>query len=189
MLDQRVAMERCRRWRRAAQRTRLHRGYAAARGAERSVIDITSIGVLSNVPCSPSTVLFPRKLSQDTLWLASSPTTASKTSCASRRVPSTVFIRGAMSPGFRRELRFTSTPASASTAEPAPIPPGAVLSPRRSPRRHETLQSRLARAIYKDHIYCIAAMTIVLVLQLGAHGRHSRHKEVPVPVTPQSAVL
>ena len=50
-------------------------------------------------------------------------------------------------------------------------------------------QSRLARAIYKDHIYCIAAMTIVLVLQLGAHGRHSRHKEVPVPTTPQSAVL
>jgi len=50
-------------------------------------------------------------------------------------------------------------------------------------------QSRLARAIYKDHIYCIAAMTIVLVLQLGAHGRHSRHKEGPVPTTPQSAVL
>ena len=50
-------------------------------------------------------------------------------------------------------------------------------------------QSRLARAIYKDHIYCIAAMTLVLVLQLGAHGRHSKHKEVPVPVTPQSAVL
>ena len=50
-------------------------------------------------------------------------------------------------------------------------------------------QSRLARAIYKDHIYCIAAMTLVLVLQLGAHGRHSRHKEVPVPTTPQSAVL
>jgi hypothetical protein len=50
-------------------------------------------------------------------------------------------------------------------------------------------QSRLARAIYKDHIYCLAAMTIVLVLQLGAHGRHSKHKEVPVPTTPQSAVL
>jgi len=50
-------------------------------------------------------------------------------------------------------------------------------------------QSRLARAIYKDHIYCFAAMTIVLVLQLGAHGRHSRHKEVPLPTTPQSAVL
>ena len=50
-------------------------------------------------------------------------------------------------------------------------------------------QSRLARAIYKDHIYCLAAMTLVLVLQLGAHGRHSRHKEVPVPTTPQSAVL
>ncbi len=50
-------------------------------------------------------------------------------------------------------------------------------------------QSRLARAIYKDHIYCLAAMTLVLVLQLGAHGRHSRHKEVPVQTTPQSAVL
>jgi len=50
-------------------------------------------------------------------------------------------------------------------------------------------QSRLARAIYKDHIYCIAAMTIVLVLQLSAHGRHSRHKEAPAPTTPQSAVL
>ena len=50
-------------------------------------------------------------------------------------------------------------------------------------------QSRLARRVYKDHIYCISAMTIVLVLQLGAHGRHSRHKEVPVPTTPQSAVL
>jgi hypothetical protein len=50
-------------------------------------------------------------------------------------------------------------------------------------------QSRLARAIYKDHIYCIVAMTLVLVLQLGAHGRHHRHKEVPAPTTPQSAVL
>jgi len=50
-------------------------------------------------------------------------------------------------------------------------------------------QSRLARAIYKDHIYCLAAMTLVLVLQLSAHARHSRHKEVPVPTTPQSAVL
>ncbi|MGA7869325.1 MAG: hypothetical protein WCA22_00360 [Candidatus Binatus sp.] len=29
-------------------------------------------------------------------------------------------------------------------------------------------QSRLARAIYKDHRYCLAAMTVVLVLQLGA---------------------
>ncbi len=50
-------------------------------------------------------------------------------------------------------------------------------------------QSRLARAIYKDHLYCISAMTIVLVLQLGAHGRHHRHKETPAHVTPQSAVL
>ena len=50
-------------------------------------------------------------------------------------------------------------------------------------------QSRLARAIYKDHIYCLTAMTLVLVLQLGAHGKHSRHQEVPVPATPQSAVL
>ena len=50
-------------------------------------------------------------------------------------------------------------------------------------------QSRLARRIYKDHLYCLAAMTLVLVLQLGAHGRHSRQKEVPVPATPQSAVL
>jgi len=50
-------------------------------------------------------------------------------------------------------------------------------------------QSRLARAIYKDHIYCLAAMTLVLLLQLGAHARHSRHREVPVPTTPQSAVL
>ena len=50
-------------------------------------------------------------------------------------------------------------------------------------------QSRLARALYKDHIYCLAAMTLVLVFQLAAHGRHSRHIEVPVPATPQSAVL
>ena len=50
-------------------------------------------------------------------------------------------------------------------------------------------QSRLARRIYKDHIYCLAAMTLVLILQLGAHGRHHRNKEVPVPTTPQSAVL
>ena len=50
-------------------------------------------------------------------------------------------------------------------------------------------QSRLARAIYKDHIYCIVAMTIVLVLQLGAHGRHREHHEKSVPTTPQSAVL
>lgn len=50
-------------------------------------------------------------------------------------------------------------------------------------------QSRLARAIYKDHIYCLTAMTLVLMLQLGAHSRHSRHKEVPVPAIPQSAVL
>ncbi|MFZ2064261.1 MAG: hypothetical protein WAU82_24855 [Candidatus Binatus sp.] len=50
-------------------------------------------------------------------------------------------------------------------------------------------QSRLARRIYKDHIYCLAAMTLVLLLQLGAHGKRSRHREVPVPTTPQSAVL
>ncbi|MGA9723119.1 MAG: hypothetical protein WBQ86_11735 [Candidatus Binatus sp.] len=50
-------------------------------------------------------------------------------------------------------------------------------------------QSRLARAIYRDHIYCLAAMSLVLVLQLSAHPRHSRHKEVPVHQTPQSAVL
>ena len=50
-------------------------------------------------------------------------------------------------------------------------------------------QSRLARAIYKDHIYCLAAMTLVLMLQLGAHGRHRDHHEKPVPTTPQSAVL
>jgi len=49
-------------------------------------------------------------------------------------------------------------------------------------------QSRLARRIYKDH-NCLAAMTLVLVLQLGAHTRHSRRKEVPIPATPQSAVL
>jgi len=50
-------------------------------------------------------------------------------------------------------------------------------------------QSRLARAIYKDHIYCLAAMTLVLALQLGAQSRHIRHKEKPVPTTPESAVL
>jgi hypothetical protein len=50
-------------------------------------------------------------------------------------------------------------------------------------------QSRLARRIYKDHLYCLAAMTLVLLLQLGAHSRHSRHKEMPGPTTPQSAVL
>jgi hypothetical protein len=50
-------------------------------------------------------------------------------------------------------------------------------------------QSRLARAIYRDHIYCLAAMSLVLVLQLSAHGRHSRHKEVPVSATPHSALL
>ena len=52
-------------------------------------------------------------------------------------------------------------------------------------------QSRLARAIYKDHLYCLAAMTLVLVLQLGAHDRHHGHKEKPEPATttPQSAVL
>ena len=50
-------------------------------------------------------------------------------------------------------------------------------------------QSRLARAIYKDHLYCLAAMSLVLVLQLSAHARHWRHKDVPVHATPQSAVL
>lgn len=29
-------------------------------------------------------------------------------------------------------------------------------------------QTRLARAIYRDHIYCLAAMLVLLVLQLGA---------------------
>jgi hypothetical protein len=32
-------------------------------------------------------------------------------------------------------------------------------------------------------------MTLVLVLQLGAHGRHRQHHEKPVETTPQSAVL
>ena len=51
-------------------------------------------------------------------------------------------------------------------------------------------QSRLARAIYKDHLYCLAAMTLVLVLQLGAHDhRHHKHHEKPAPTKPQSAIL
>ena len=50
-------------------------------------------------------------------------------------------------------------------------------------------QSRLARRIYKDHLYCLAAMTLVLVLQLGAHGRHRTHHEKPATEVPQSAVL
>jgi hypothetical protein len=50
-------------------------------------------------------------------------------------------------------------------------------------------QSRLARRIYKDHLYCIAAMTLVLVLQLGAHRSHRKHQEKSVPEVPQSAVL
>lgn len=29
-------------------------------------------------------------------------------------------------------------------------------------------QTRLARAIYRDHIYCLAAIVVLLVLQLGA---------------------
>jgi hypothetical protein len=53
-------------------------------------------------------------------------------------------------------------------------------------------QSRLARAIYRDHLYCLAAMTLVLVLQLGAHHRHGHrhHQEKPAaPTKPQSAIL
>jgi hypothetical protein len=50
-------------------------------------------------------------------------------------------------------------------------------------------QSRLARAIYRDHIYCLAAMSLVLLLQLGAHSRHRTHKARHVSETPQSAVL
>ena len=50
-------------------------------------------------------------------------------------------------------------------------------------------QSRLARRIYKDHLYCLAAMTLVLVLQLGAHHSHRKHHEKPAPEVPQSAVL
>ncbi len=30
------------------------------------------------------------------------------------------------------------------------------------------IQSRLARTIYRDHLYCLAAMSVVLGLQLGA---------------------
>jgi hypothetical protein len=29
-------------------------------------------------------------------------------------------------------------------------------------------QTRQARAIYRDHLYCFAAMTVLLVLQIGA---------------------
>jgi hypothetical protein len=50
-------------------------------------------------------------------------------------------------------------------------------------------QSRLARAIYKDHLYCLAAMSLVLVLQLCAHGRHRKHHEKLTPEVPRSAVL
>jgi hypothetical protein len=50
-------------------------------------------------------------------------------------------------------------------------------------------QSRLARRIYKDHIYCLAAMTLVLILQLGAHRSHRKHHEQSAPEVPQSAVL
>jgi hypothetical protein len=53
-------------------------------------------------------------------------------------------------------------------------------------------QSRLARLIYKDHLYCLAAMTLVLLLQLGAHHRHRHwhhHEKPAAPTTPQSAVL
>jgi hypothetical protein len=50
-------------------------------------------------------------------------------------------------------------------------------------------QSRLARRIYKDHLYCLAAMTLVLVLQLGAYHSHRKHREKPAPGMPQSAVL
>jgi len=50
-------------------------------------------------------------------------------------------------------------------------------------------QSRLARRIYKDHLFCLAAMTLVLVLQLGAHRSHRKHHEQSAPETPQSAVL
>jgi hypothetical protein len=31
-----------------------------------------------------------------------------------------------------------------------------------------TIQTQLARAIYRDHVYCLTAMTTVVVLQLGA---------------------
>jgi hypothetical protein len=50
-------------------------------------------------------------------------------------------------------------------------------------------QSRLARKIYTDHLFCVAAMTLVLVLQLGAHGRHRTHHKKPASEVPQSAVL
>ena len=50
-------------------------------------------------------------------------------------------------------------------------------------------QSRLARRIYKDHLYCLTAMTLVLVLQLGAHRSHRKHHEQSAPEVPQSAVL
>jgi hypothetical protein len=50
-------------------------------------------------------------------------------------------------------------------------------------------QSRLARRIYKDHLFCLTAMTLVLVLQLGAHRSHRKHHEQSAPEVPQSAVL
>ncbi|MGC1397980.1 hypothetical protein [Candidatus Binatus sp.] len=50
-------------------------------------------------------------------------------------------------------------------------------------------QSRLARRIYTDHLFCIAAMILVLVLQLGAHHSHRKHHPKPAPEVPQSAVL
>jgi len=39
--------------------------------------------------------------------------------------------------------------------------PNALASPR---QRSVEAQTTLARAIYRDHIYCLAAMTIVLAL-------------------------
>ena len=33
---------------------------------------------------------------------------------------------------------------------------------------HPELQARLARAIYRDHLYCLAAMMLVVVLQVAA---------------------
>ena len=51
-------------------------------------------------------------------------------------------------------------------------------------------QSRLARRIYKDHLYCLGRDDAGAPAPTGrAWQRHSRHKEVPVPTTPQSAVL
>jgi hypothetical protein len=50
-------------------------------------------------------------------------------------------------------------------------------------------QSRLARKIYTDHLFCLAAMTLVLVLQLGARHSHRKLHKKPAPGVPQSAVL